>query len=107
MENKLQRSQQPGTLSTISDKTKRIAKVVVDVNMLTGFPMQVEEIVAWSAELERLLPNSELHKLKFMFDCYKRDELVWDKSKGIQNIFNGLKMIGKNEEGYYLKKQIW
>lgn len=107
MGNQLQKREQHGTLSTVSDKCVRIAKVVVDVNMLVGFPMQAEEIVEWSAELERMLPDSELHKLKFMFDCYKRDELVWDKQKGIQNIFNGLKMIGKNEEGYYLRKPIW
>lgn len=107
MDGQLQRRNQPGTLSTISDKCKRIAKVVVDVNLLIPFPLPVDDVVVWSAELERMLPDSELHKLKFMFDCFKREELIWDKTKGIQNIFSGLKMIGKNEEGYYLKKQIW
>jgi hypothetical protein len=84
-----------------------LIKAVGEVNKLVSFPLEVPELVSWAMDIERLYPGIGASRLRFLIDQYKLEELVWDKSKGIQNIFAGLKMVGKSESGYYLKKKIW
>lgn len=109
MENQgLQKRQTQGILSTpsnsvqkLSPKGVRILKVIVNVNDCVPFKLDLTDLSNWSQDLERLCSDSELHKLRFLMDCFKTDQIVWDQKKGIQNIFNGLKRINKNEKGEY------
>jgi len=80
----------------------------MEVNELIAFKMDVTDILHWTNEIERLLPGTEPEKIAFLIDCYKKEDLFWDKSKGIQNIFSGLKQIKKLENGEFkVLKAIW
>lgn len=78
-----------------------------EVNKLLPFELNPQQLIEWSQDVDRLMPGIELERIAFLFDLYKTEQLLWDKTKGIQNIFSGLKFIGKNEQGYYLKKRVW
>lgn len=106
MGNGLQKHQQQEKSLTISDKQKSILKVIADVNMLQGFPIQFDELKVWSADIERL-SGAGNDELRFLFDCFKTNELVWDRNMGIQNIFNGLKLVWKDNGVLKLRKTVW
>jgi len=80
---------------------------VANVNDLLDFKRSGEEVHSWAQDVERLAPGTDLEKLKFLLDCFKTERLVWDKTKGIQNIFIGLKQIKKTDNGYEVLKNIW
>ena len=88
-------------------KRKELALVVLQVNKLLPFELSGPQVVDWTSDIERLAPGADAEMLQFLFDCYKTERLIWDRNKGIQNIFTGLKFIGKNESGYYLRKRVW
>lgn len=96
-----------GTSLILSDKAKVIAKVIVDVNDLVGFKKTAEEIISWSSDIERLAPGIEPERLAFLMDCFKTDRLLWDKERGIQNIFRGLKLVDVEDGKYILLKPIF
>lgn len=79
----------------------------MDVNLLVGFPMSGQEVLAWSMDLDRLCSYDDLAKLPFLLDCFKTDEIIWDRTIGIQNIFRGIKQIEKTETGFRVLKAIW
>lgn len=105
--NGLQKHQAPGTLLILSDKAKAISKVIIDVNDLVDFKKDVTELLHWSADIERLEVDLDMEKLKFLMDCFKTEKIMWDKTKGIQNIFAGLKQIKKIENGYVVLRNIY
>ncbi len=86
---------------------KDLALVVLQVNKLLPFELSGPQVVDWTDDIIRLAPDVEADRLKFLFDLFKTEQLLWDRNKGIQNIFTGLKFIGKNEQGYYLRKRVW
>jgi hypothetical protein len=90
----------------VSIRQKDIMKVIADVNMLQGFPIQFDELKVWSADIERLSGASN-DELIFLFDCFKTNELVWDRNMGIQNIFNGLKLVWGDNGVLKLRKTVW
>lgn len=101
-------SQAPEKLLILSDRTKAIVKVVQNANDCVAFKMDAREIIHWSREIERLVPGIDPKAIGFVLDCFKVDILSWDRNKGIQNIFNGLKRIGRNEDGsFYLKETFY
>lgn len=101
-------SQQPGKLSTLSDRTVAISKAMIDVNMLTGYPLPAEEIVHWSKELDRLWPDLTRQELTFVLDSFKTGDIAWDRSMGIQNLFKALKRVEKTEFGFKIRREgVW
>lgn len=104
-EHQRNKAQESGLI--LSDQTKAIVKAVAEVNELVAYKMENETILHWSLEVERLAPGTEPEKLAFLIDCFKTEQLYWDRNVGIQNIFGGLKQIKKTEKGYQLLKAIW
>lgn len=83
-------------------------KVVVDVNNLLPFKMTVDEIIDWSRQIDRIAPELDLKALRFLMDAFATEAIMYDKTKGIQNIFAGLKCIRKTDEGYkVIQSQPW
>jgi hypothetical protein len=78
---------------------KPIAKELVRVNHLVGFPMSGEDIQEWSIQLYELVPNLDTSRLHFLLNEFAMDHIEWDKNKGIQNIFNGLKRVYLDDNG--------
>lgn len=77
---------------------------ISEVNKLVAYPLGKHDLTDWAADVLRLCPEVEPSRLEFLFDCYKTERLVWDGTKGIQNIFGGLKMIYREEDTYILRK---
>ncbi len=102
-----QNNKVPGSGLTLSNQAIGLVKAVGAVNDLVAFPLDREAVLHWGLEVERLAPDTEPEKLAFLMDCYKTEKLYWDKQKGIQNIFSGLKWIKKTEKGYTLLQAIW
>jgi hypothetical protein len=107
MENKNLQIASPTSGTSLTPFEKGILNVVVDVNSLVPFPMDLTELSAWSRDIFRLQPELDYDALKFLFDAFKKEDIVWDRTKGIQNIFTGLKRIEKTETGYRVLRQIW
>ncbi len=72
---------------------KPIAKELVRVNHLVGFPMSGEDIQEWSIHLNEIIPDLEPWRLHFLLNQFAMERIEWDKNKGIQNIFIGLKRV--------------
>lgn len=91
----------------LSEASKGNLVALANVNYLVGFPIDEKEIIQWALDVERLAPDTTPDKLSFLMDCFKMDLLQWDRSRGIQNVFNGLKMIAWNEDSgiWEIKKQ--
>lgn len=110
---------QPKELSTISNgltelprstRAKAVSKVLVQVNKLVGFPLDAQEVISWSNDLDRLAPDLEMEELNFIMDCFKRSDIEWDHRKGIQNIFEARKVVELTNKGFWrvnYNKNIW
>lgn len=107
MEKLPQKSKAPTTSLILSEGTKAMSKAMVAVNDCLPFKLEGEEILRWSMDVQRLWPEAEPGMLAFLIDQFKTEELVWDKTKGIQNIFRGLQRIRKTETGYKLLRDIY
>lgn len=94
---------------SLTPQIKAITASIRDVNMLMGFAVEAEQIVRWAQDVARLEPNLDMEKLALLMDCFKTEEIVWDKTVGIQNIFRGLKRIKRSEQTNELEilKEIW
>lgn len=85
----------------------RVAELVKDVNMLAPFPLEGPQIMHWAKDLVRLLPMEELMKLPFLMDQFKLENVIWDKTLGIQNIIRGLRQVEHTIDGFKLNKPIY
>ena len=79
---------------------------VAEVNKLVGYPLGKNELSEWAEDVLKLAPEVEPSRMEFLFDCFKTERLVWDNTKGIQNIFAGLRLIYREEDKYILRKAI-
>lgn len=84
----------------ISDSRKRIAKVIVDVNQIMQYPLTAVQVLEWAESIERLVPDVDVMALAYLMDAFKLELIEWDRQKGIQNIFAGLKRVRKTDTGY-------
>lgn len=75
--------------------------MLLGVNQVAPYPLTAIQVLEWCASIEKLMPDLDIKKLEFLMDAFKVDRFSWDKSKGIQNIFNGLKFIRESEGGGY------
>jgi hypothetical protein len=89
----------------LSDKGSHLAMEVARVNLLVSFPLTREDIIIWTKDVERIVPEIDRDGLKFLFDCFSTEAIEWDKNKGIQNIFAGLKKITNDNGVWKIKKQ--
>lgn len=96
-----QKNNQPENGLVLSENTKAIITQVAEVNELVVFKLENEVILHWAQEVERLVPGTTPEKLRFLMDCFKTEQLVWDNKKGIQNILVSLKYIREKEGGGY------
>lgn len=76
--------------------------MLADVNKLVMMPISGPELVRWAQDIERLAPGATPQMISYIMDCFKIEKLEWDKTKGIQNIFNALKLVKATEEGFTL-----
>lgn len=104
MENKPVKSSQSTAGLQISDRSKLLVPVVVHVNLLIPFRMERDEVTMWANSIAEIAPDVTPNKLRFVLDLFKADELEWDRTKGIQNIFSGLKFIAEEDGKYVFKK---
>lgn len=102
----IQKSQQ-GTQLTLSDRGVRIAKKLIEINSLVGYQLSAEDIIAWSADCDRLMSPEDLEKLPFILDCFKTMRLPFDNNLGIRNLFRALPMVEKTETGFQALRAIW
>ena len=102
-----QGSNQQGTSLVPSERTKRIAKKLLELNTLVAFPIDGPEILEWARELDRLMSYDELEKLPFILDSFKRGDLPFDANQGIRNIFHATKQVRKTETGFEILRAIW
>jgi hypothetical protein len=85
----------------------RVIKAVYQFNQLRAFSLTDIEIVEWAASIARLLPELNPSALEFMVDKMKIGEIQFDKTLGIQNIFNGLKQVTFENGEYKVLRLIW
>lgn len=78
-----------------------MVKVVMNVNDCLPFKMDAPELVHWAQEIDRLIPDVDPEAIRFLIDCFKTEDLIWDRNKGIQNMFLGLKRIRRDEDGKF------
>ena len=74
---------------------------IAEVNKLVGYQLDKYQLAEWAEDVLKLAPEVEPSRLAFLFDCYKTERLVWDNTKGIQNIFSGIRMIYKVVDSNY------
>lgn len=75
-------------------------KALVRINQLVPYPLTADDIYDWAMSIERIATGVEPFAISFVIDQYMMGVMEYDKSKGIQNIFTGLKKIEKTEKGY-------
>lgn len=93
---------------TVTKKEKDICDVLVGINQLRSFKLDVIEVLEWKDSLIRILPDIKIETLQFVIDSMMTGELEYNDKKGIQNLFAALKLVGENEDGtFYIKKPIW
>jgi hypothetical protein len=89
MENQLQVSN--NSLSTLlNTKEIEIAKIVWHVNQLVAYPLNDNQIEAWSKSINELLPDLELEELSVLINNFKIGRYDWNYHYGIQNILKNL-----------------
>lgn len=76
-------------------------------NQLRAFSLTEIEMVEWARSIERLTVDLDMDALNFVIDQMKCGNMEYDKTIGIQNIFNALKRIEKTETGYKILRAIW
>ena len=91
----------------LSKRATSITKIIVDVNMLQGFPVPFDELKVWSVDIDRLCPTVTREQLTWLFDQFKTGSVVWDRNKGIQNILENLKLIYEEEGQLKIRRQVW
>ena len=91
----------------LSERSKGIIKIIVDVNMLQGFPVPFDELKVWSADIDRLCPTVTMEQLTWLFDQFKIGTVLWDRNKGIQHILENLKLIYEEEGQLKIRRQVW
>lgn len=91
----------------LSERAKGISKIIVDVNMLQGFPVPFDELKAWSVDIDRLCPTVTRKQLTWLFDQFKTGNVLWDRNKGIQNILENLKLIYEEDGQLKIRKSVW
>ena len=91
----------------LSKRATSITEIIVDVNMLQGFPVPFDELKVWSVDIDRLCPTVTREQLTWLFDQFKTGSVVWDRNKGIQNILENLKLIYEEEGQLKIRRQVW
>lgn len=102
----LQKISPQGSALTISDRQRDILRIIADVNMLQGYPIPFEELRVWGSDIERL-SKATSEELRFLFDCFKTNKIVWDRTIGIQNIFLGLDRLWNDNGEIKIRKDVW
>ena len=70
-----------------------IAKAVLHFNQLTPFPYSDIQIMDWAKSINELTPELTPDIVKKIIDKYKLGIYEFDTKLGIQNIFNGYRLI--------------
>ena len=86
-------SPQPGTLPTLSNEAKMIYKAIVEVNSLTAFQKDAQELFQWAQDIERLATAEDIQKIPVVIDGFKTGKIYYDRFEGIQNIFRGFRWV--------------
>ena len=91
----------------ISQQSEALEKVTARVNQLMQFPLSYIQVQEWAATIQRVAPDTKLEKVAFVIDCFMNERLEYDKNKGIQNIFNGLKRVYHDGTSYKVIERLW
>jgi hypothetical protein len=78
----------------LNEQQIEIGKALFHVNQLIAYPLTDLQIIDWSKTITRLMPEVTPAQVMAVIDEYMLENIEWDKSKGIQNIFYGLKPRG-------------
>ncbi len=85
-----EKSQHPH-LANLAPKEIEIGKLIYKINYLISFPMDDILLTEWSKNLNRIMPDLDIHALSEIIDKMLTGEIEYDTRKGIQNIFLALK----------------
>ncbi len=77
----------------LSEKEMKIGKEVYGINLLTPFPLSVNQIADWSKCINELKPDLQVEELKQAMDKLKLGTVEFNHQIGIQNIFNALRSL--------------
>lgn len=80
----------------ISENINSISKAIFHVNQLTPYPYTDSQIIDWAKSIEELTPELKPKTLKLIMDKMKLGIIAYDHRIGIQNVFNGYKIILKD-----------
>lgn len=99
-------------LVNLAPELERLCKIIYQCNQLRPYPLTAMEIAEYADSLLRLIPDLNFEKVEFMVDQMLLGNIEWDTKLGIQNLTNGLKVIGEAVIGlsprfYLLKQGIW
>lgn len=78
----------------LSDQERAMGQALFHVNQLIAYPLTDLQIIDWSKTITRLMPEVTPAQVMKVIEDYMLENIEWDKSKGIQNIFYGLKPRG-------------
>lgn len=85
-----------------------LCDVLVGINQLRSFNLTGIEILEYKDSLMRIAPTLDPKLLQYAIDQMMIGNIDYHKDKGIQNIFNALKNVGKREDGtFYLKRSVY
>jgi hypothetical protein len=91
-----------GVIGKLSADEILVCQALRKYNQLRKFPLTDIEIVEWKTSLFELFPNLDPDAIKFVV-LKMLIGVIESDGGGIQNIIKGLKRLGKNESGYFVK----
>lgn len=89
----------------LSEKTESLSKAVFHVNQLTPYPYTDNQIIDWAKSIEELMPELSPKIIKIIVDKMKIGVIAYNYKLGIQNIFEGYKIILKDRQIYLHSKK--
>ncbi len=99
-QNKLQRAP-TGSVTLPALPAERLIKAVYQFNQLRAFSLTDVEILEWARSIERLRPHLDIEHMEYSIDAMKQGNIEYDNTKGIQNIFNAIAQVCKNDDGTF------
>jgi hypothetical protein len=91
----------------LGSEEKRICAILNTYNQLRPYKLDAVEVLEWKDSIIKLVKDLDIDALEFLVDKMIAGEMDYDRDKGIQNIFLGLKKVEKTETGYKILRSIW
>ena len=94
-------------LANTSTKIEQIAKELFHINYLVAFPISDPMLEGWARSIDELDPQATPEEIKELIGNMKKGLEEFDKNKGIQNIFIGLRRLRMKKMNEIRAKEIF